>query len=593
MAESKRTRVAGESITFLMIAIGILVALNVLGVFGVFARSDVTNAELFSLSAGSRDVAARLTDEMEIVGYFTEDMPEPSVERYVRDILTEYEQAAGGNIRLSYVVPDEEDEQEAAERDGLTRQRMQAFEDDGFTYKEGYRGIVLKYLGETKAIDVSVDTTGLEYTITMTIKDLIGDTKKIGIVSGHEGPTLAEGLGNLRTWLPTYELSEVDANEAVDADEYAAVLLIAPENTVTEAELRNLNDYVMNGGNLGVFGGGFKVSIEGQPSGSQVDTGVNALLGQWGVRIKQNLVLDRQCMPVPAPGPIPGLRIQMPYFAMPMVSFDERQREDPPYIAYRLPSAVVPFASEIELTGALDSDTSVQRTVIARSSEYSWLAAEETLPLQPRNLGEWPMPEETGPFALVVALEGALPNAFRGGEGEGEGESAAPSEAPDRAPEDTRVLVAGTGIVLSDAFLPPNEEGTNASRNSAQSFVLNAVDWLGQDADLIAVRAKTVEDPALEVPQGVREAEQAARDAENQARAAASEGDEAGTEEAIDRRNEAVERLQAEADAWDDKKAVYRWSNTLGIPLLFAIFGVLRWRMRVAQKKDIAKRLEG
>ena len=59
------------------------------------------------------------------------------------------------------------------------------------------------------------------------------------------------------------------------------------------------------------------------------------------------------------------------------------------------------------------------------------------------------------------------------------------------------------------------------------ALALNAVDWLAGDADLIAIRAKNIEDPALDVPQSLT----SARD---DALSAAEEGDEAGVNEAIE-----------------------------------------------------------
>ena len=35
---------------------------------------------------------------------------------------------------------------------------------------------------------------------------------------------------------------------------------------------------------------------------------------------------------------------------------------------------------------------------------------------------------------------------------------------------------------------------------------------------------------------------------------------------------------------WNRKKNLYRWGNTLGIPAVFALFGMVRWRVRRARK---------
>ena len=104
-------------------------------------------------------------------------------------------------------------------------------------------------------------------------------------------------------------------------------------------------------------------------------------------------------------------------------------------------------------------------------------------------------------------------------------------------------------------------------------MTLNAIDWLAQDSDLIAIRAKTIEDPALEVPQSVQDATaDALREAE--------EGDEAELTAALERRTAAL-------DAWETAKRNYRWVNMAVIPALVLLAGVARWQMRKNKRASL------
>ncbi len=38
---------------------------------------------------------------------------------------------------------------------------------------------------------------------------------------------------------------------------------------------------------------------------------------------------------------------------------------------------------------------------------------------------------------------------------------------------------------------------------------------------------------------------------------------------------------------WEAKKNLYRWLNTLGIPLAFAAFGVVRWQLRARKRATL------
>ena len=100
-------------------------------------------------------------------------------------------------------------------------------------------------------------------------------------------------------------------------------------------------------------------------------------------------------------------------------------------------------------------------------------------------------------------------------------------------------------------------------------------------AALAAVRAKSLDDPPLDILTPLREAQLEEREAELAAETAqtGAEAEDAG--EAI---NEARTRREAAEARLDRKKNLAKFGNMVGIPFLLAIFGVVRWRMRRAQK---------
>ncbi|HJK93905.1 MAG TPA: GldG family protein [Polyangiaceae bacterium LLY-WYZ-15_(1-7)] len=567
----KRNKLAATSVGMLVLTIGILVLLNFLASYTNVGRMDVTGNQLWSLSDGSRRLVSDLEDRMEITAYFTEDLPPPfnSTEQYVRDLLGEYEAASGGKLRVRFINPDDEELQEQAEEDGVRRVAHQVIENDSVSVREGYRGLVIKHLGESEAIPVIQDPTGLEYTITMKIKEMVGDKTEIGIVGGHGGPTLAEGLTGLRDTLPTYELTEVTLDSEIDPD-LRALLIVSPAEPFSEDELRRIDQYVMRGGSLGVFGAGTGLEISGPaPTITATETGLAQLLGRYGVEPRSDVVLDWQCSRAPMRGPM-GLQVAVPYPAVPIVTFDDAQMEHP--ALFRIPTAVLPFTSSLAVTSAPEG---VSVEVLARSSENSWRQDPAGVNLQPRHPREWRASGEPGPFPLLVAVEGQLPSAYASSASmsPGAGEGASDIEAPAESEAPVRILVAGTAAFMRDEFLPQAGPTGERDLSGALAFALNAIDWLAAESDLIAIRAKNIEDPALEVPAAAQQAEEAAR-------AAAEEGDEEAVEENLEEREEAMA-------SWDRKKTFYRWGNTLGIPLAFALFGLIRWRQRNARRKNL------
>ncbi len=567
MSSKIQKRAASESLIFLALVAGSLILLNVLAASFRSPRIDLTHNGMFSLAEGSERLASSLTDRVEITAYFTENLPPPfnATERQVRDLLSEYAAVSDGQIIVRFVNPDDEAKQQAARADGIQPVAHQKIEEDQVAVVEGYRGLVLRHLDKSRAIPVIQDTTGLEYTITSSIKELIGERVPIGIVGGHGSPSLTQGLTSLSSVLSLYDAREVDASQEIDTS-LAALLVIGPQEPFTDDELQRIDQYVMRGGSLGVFGGSLAVDLAGQagPSARTVDSRLDNLLGAWGVKLDSGVVADAQCSRAPMRGPL-GLQVLVPYPPIPVLQLDSEQLEHP--VMFRLASPMLPFVAPLEVG---DPPEGVNIAVLARSSEDSWIMSGPTISLEPRNPREWQMGSTVGPFDLMVAIQGKLPSAYVVPMNQ---EEEPAIQAPPVAETDVRVLVAGTSAFLEDAFMPPRPPQGEVQMNAALALALNAVDWLAADSDLIAIRAKTIEEPALDIPDSVLAAEDSVL-------TAAEEGDEAGVEAALEERKAAIE-------SWDSKKLAYRWLNTLGIPVIVALFGLFRWRQRSNKKKAL------
>jgi ABC-2 type transport system permease protein len=573
MAMNKRTRAATQSIALIGVLAAIVVLLNVLGIF-FFGRADVTKNRLFSLSEGSKRAVEKLEDTLEISAYFTKDLPPPfnATERYVRDLLDEYQAASDGKLKVRFVNPDTDETRQEAEAAGVTKVAHQKIENDAVQVVEGYRGIVFNYLGERRAIPSIGGTAGLEYDITESIRLMSGERAKIGVLSGHEGPTIAQGLTTFKTMLAMYDLVEVNPAQPID-QKLAALLVVAPETALSDDELRNIDAYVMNGGNLGVFGGTLKIKQQEQElTGTPVNTGVNRLLERWGVKMRDEIVADTQCGQAPYRTNF-GMAIPVAFPPVPVVAFDEKQAEHP--VAYRLDQVFMPFTSPLKETGELKNDKDVKLTVIARSTKDSWSIDGESIDLKPRDPRQWRRSSDRGPFAMAVAIEGKLPSAFRP-EAVSSSEGAAPQgpRGPERAVKPVHVFVSGASGFVRDEFLPPPERSGEQELTRSLAFALNAVDWLAQEDALIAIRAKNVEEPLIEVPATVKEAEA-------EITQAAEKGDEAGAQAALDKRKDAL-------DDWDAKKARTKLVNVGLVPLLFIGFGLVRWQVRKKKRAKIA-----
>ena len=90
------------------------------------------------------------------------------------------------------------------------------------------------------------------------IKELVGERAPIGVVGGHGSPSLTQGLTSLQSVLSLYDTREVDLSQEIDRS-LRALLIVGPKEAFTDDELRRIDQYVMRGGSLGIFGGALAI----------------------------------------------------------------------------------------------------------------------------------------------------------------------------------------------------------------------------------------------------------------------------------------------------------------------------------------------
>lgn len=442
---------------------------------------DVARLDSSPLDDLSIATVRALTDELEIVGYFSESVRQANnVEFQVRALLDAYAAVSHGNIRIRFVNPSDEAERAEAEAAGVPPLAFQYVTESSIGTVHGCSGLFFRYRGETRTIPVIDRPQGLEYAITLKLKELLGEKAIVGVVSGHGGPTLEADLIFLRLALPgIYELRAVDLRNEVSGD-IDALLVLAPDQAFTDEELRRLNHYVMRGGSLGVFGAGVQVTLNREmevPTAATEDMGLRRVLARWGVAVRRDLVMDCHvgCMRVATEQPsVLGMtRRAVPYPPFPTVAIDEDVRSHP--AVFQVDSAEMPFVSSLELTPLAEG---VSATTLMHSTEESW--RERAPNLTPRGATAWVSGNDRGPFPLLVAIVGRLPNAFASSEG-----STAVSL------EDTRVLVGGTSEHFG--WRPLFQPQFDQQRQTMLGLAVNNVNWLALQSELLALRSKTTD----------------------------------------------------------------------------------------------------
>ena len=313
--------------------------------------------------------------------------------------------------------------------------------------------------------------------------------------------------------------------------------------------------------------------------------GLDKLLDGYGIELRKDVVLDfNHAFNILVPTESGLARLAFPQFLH--VTEDPRFADkesllDTSFPAFfRLQELMFPFVSSLTLHKDKQPDAKTMK-VVARSSPYSFHETTDTVDLKP--FQRWkPKPEKPEQYNIAASVEGTLKTAFPSGDKMG-------VETPDKSAAPARVFVLASSQFLSNPFARAGQ-GQDMSQYGMQQMVggdkelqelgqaylsktvltamilsfKDTLDWLTGDTDLLAASAKILSEPNLVYDVGKPKFD-------------ANE-----TEDQLKKQLEDLRNARKHQQAW------VSWILTLGIPLLFALFGVLRWRMRESARANVS-----
>jgi ABC-type uncharacterized transport system involved in gliding motility auxiliary subunit len=276
--------------------------------------------------------------------------------------------------------------------------------------------------------------------------------------------------------------------------------------------------------------------------GRKNDTGMDDLLEHYGFKVRDDIVLEPR-QNVPGPVPVQGQMFlaNYPVFVA-ATKLDEKST-----IMDHVKALVLPFTSTIERTKE-NKQPNVTVVDLAMTTADSWRQAGFYL-YDPQNTQIKPG-EDRGPFTVAVSAQGKFKSFFAGKPYPNEkGEKVAPpdpnsSAVPgpnggarplDEGASPGRLVLVADSDFTSDEYLRFARQVPVYGSNML--FAMNMMDYLAQDEALAPLRAKVVQSRPI--------------------------------------------TLSKEATP-----TLVKYGNIVGVPLLFTLFGVARWRMRNARRRS-------
>jgi|HubBroStandDraft_1064217.scaffolds.fasta_scaffold38756_2 ABC-type uncharacterized transport system involved in gliding motility auxiliary subunit len=605
----KRKQTALETGALITIVAAILVALNALSALGLYSRKDVTRNEKYTLSKGSGSLLRSMKQELIIDAYVTKGLPKlDAFVRDLRDLLQEYKNAGGGKFDYSIIEPKDDDTKKKAKDAGLVEQPFgeASDTDDKAAVTQGFMGLVLRY-GEQQDVIKFLPperTDGLEFWISNKIREIRdkGDDihHKVGVLTGDDSLKLSDpdlvpheaGKVSMQQIVtqnfPFYTFTDVDlkGGDTEIADDLDGLIITQPGKDLTEKELRRIDQFVMKGKALAVVASAVNLKASDATMNATLSLhGLDKLLGGYGIDVDKDVILDlwrHARFIIPTMGRIGTaevpqiLNVQdgpLPSGADPFVdtSFP---------VVFRMEDMAVPFASSLSLK--TDKQPGAKAQIVMRSSPAAVHLTGDTVDLE---VGQkWATKlkgQQQRQYAIAANVEGTLKTAFPEGDKQG-------VDAPAESVKPARVFVlassqffanpfarAGNGPDMGQygAMMPSVGGDENLLRMAgpyAQQFITpailvfkNLLDWLSGDTDLLAVSAKIQSEPNLvygdKVKISVDETEDQLRKQEQEIRAARK-----------------------------DQQRNVELFLVFGIPVLFAAYGLARWRMRTAAREAVS-----
>jgi ABC-type uncharacterized transport system involved in gliding motility auxiliary subunit len=547
-------KTGANAILFVLVTIGALGAANVIGA-RMFKRLDLTKEHVYTLSQGSKDLVANLPDRLNVKLFMSEDLKPPFKEhaQFVRDLLAEYETYAKGKLKLEVIKIGEGEtkKEEEAQKYHVQKSNRGVMSANKFEIGSTFLGVGFDYHGDIQSIPVIDRDDGLEFEISGLIKQMTVKKKKVAFASSEGEPPV--GHGGIQIFAEQlkkggYETTTVELKAMIPAD-VDALLIVGPKQPMSERGKYVVDQFLMRGKAVAFF-------VDGQtmqtPRGMQMpgmdmpqiaqnnDTGLDDLLSAYGVKIKQDMVLDMQNYigPVQVGGQMMGVNHPVFVAAGPLPQNHQ--------INQGLKAVVLPYASTVELVGdAKDGKGGVTFTKVIESSKESWRPSGPFVFVPTQRARDMQMGTDRGPFALGYAASGKFKSAFAGKQAVKEDGSKIDANVSEKGVDpmlsesqgNARLLVIGDSELVSDQYVNIGLRSGLQLYVQNLAYALNAVDWLAQDEALAQVRNKGMQSHPLE-------------------------------------------------QIKEGNVTLIKAANIVGLPLLLLLIGLVRWRIRQSARSS-------
>ncbi len=433
----QRGRYAANALVMVVALVAIVSIVNFL-TFRATLRADVTASRQFSLSEQTIRVLGNLDQPVHATAFFVPGLPDQIATRQrAEDLMFEYRNRSGGKFSYEFIDP---------EADPSIARELQVTD---------YPTILFRATDTNVAFELPLPPMA-EQDLTTALLIVTGtEQKMIYFLDGHgekdsarvETEVEAFGMAAGGLLRDSYGIRTVNLSRSGVVPSDAAVLVIAgPKTDLTFAEHQVLMVWLRNGGRALFL-------LDPDPPESFL-----SLLAPWGIEVGKGTIVDQGSSLLGDP-------------RSPLLQRSQYMPDIP--ITRLLDATLFPEAGAVRI--AVEEKKRppwIQYVPLAASSVLSWTTEDPE-----RNEYDGALGDVGGPHFLAIAVR-ALSTVEE--EPEGFNVESNPLEARE-TPVATSIVVFGDSDFAANAYY---------SYSTNKDFLLNAVNWLAQDFDLIAIRPK-------------------------------------------------------------------------------------------------------
>ncbi len=508
------------------VAIGLLVLflLNIGSSF-LFTRIDLTSEKRHTLTPETIKMVKDLDDVVFVRVYLEGEFPADfqRLRNAVKERLDELKAYAGDKIEFEFINPSENPNKELRQQTwrklveaGLEPTEITVEGKDALERKLIFPGAIISYKSKEFPIQIlrshdavpspemlNSSINNLEYNIANSIRRLTEKHhSKIGILAGHGELESLQLEDFVKAASDLYAVERVRIDSQLSALTAFDCLVIAkPDSIFNEKDKFIIDQFLMRGGRILWCLDGIDASMDSLKGTSNMQTlGLSKNLNladqlfTYGVRVKSELLIDRNCSPIALNvgkfGDKPNLQL-FPWFFNPVLIPDGKHP-----ITLNVDPIYTEFLSGVDTVGF----PFIKKTVLLKTSPYTRIMrAPVRINLGIVGINPDFGKNSAGPQPAAVLLEGKFKSAFANRISPEIANSKAIKFKPESIVS-TKMIVIGDGDIIKNKTNP--EKGIyyplgfdtyqKAKIYGNREFLLNALNYLLDDSGLIAVRSREI-----------------------------------------------------------------------------------------------------